>query len=243
MKFDAISLLPISEALSELSQPVCEVWEGNEEPSPDLVLKALLQLFSLLENNSIDPSPQNSERLNPDEVNELGEYGLTLLEEMSAFADDLGMNDIANGIEDLAFPFAIWLARNNVELKNITPVVNALSRKIEVINETHMLKQLFSYTTEIIECLNPGITQDSEKTDPMRPWRILVINRALLAARSHDLDLMKNAFDLLTEQLPEEAASFFEESVEQMHLAGYPEPVKELMQHYYLMHCTSHTLH
>jgi hypothetical protein len=243
MKFDAISLMPLSEALRELSQPVCDVWEGNEEPSPDLVLKALLQLFSLLEKNSIDPSAHNTDRLNPDEVNELGEYGLTLLEEMTAFADDLGMNDIANSIEDLAFPFAIWLARNNVELKNIAPVVNALSRKIDVINENHMLKQLFSYTSEIIECLNPVITQDTEKTESTHPWRILVINRALLAARSHDLDLMKNAFDLLTEQLPDEAASFFEESVEQMHLAEYPEAVQELMQQYFLMHCTSHTLH
>ena len=243
MKFDTISLLPISEALHELSQPVCEVWEGNDEPSPDLVLKALIQLFSLLENNSQDPSPQNNERLSNDEINELGEYGLTLLEEMTAFAEDLGMSEIANSIEDLAFPFSIWLARNNVELKNITPVVNALSRKLEKINDPQMLKQLFCYTTEIIECLNPVIIQDSENTDPMRPWRVLVVNRALLAARSHDLELMKNAFDLLTEQLPEEAESFFEESVEQMHLAQYPEPVKELMQQYFLMHCTSHTLH
>ena len=243
MKFDATSLMPISEALNELSQPVCDVWEGNEEPSPELVLKALLQLFKLLENHSLDHSVQNSDRLKPDEINELGEYGLTLLEEMSAFADDLGLGDIANSIEDLAFPFAIWLARNEVELKNITPVVNALSRKVNVITETHMMRQLFNYTNEIIDCLNPDIPQDTEKNDPQRPWRVLVINRALLAARSHDIDLMKNAFDFLSEQLPEEATGFFEDSVEQMHLARYPEPVKELIQHYFLMHCTSHTLH
>ena len=197
----------------------------------------------MLENHSVDRSIENSDRLKPDEINELGEYGLTLLEEMSAFAEDLGLGDIANSIEDLAFPFAIWLARNEVELKNITPVVNALSRKVNVITETHMMRQLFNYTNEIIDCLNPDIPQDTEKNDPQRPWRVLVINRALLAARSHDIDLMKNAFDFLSEQLPEEAASFFEDSVEQMHLARYPEPVKELIQHYFLMHCTSHTLH
>ena len=82
-----------------------------------------------------------------------------------------------------------------------------------------------------------------EKTDLDRPWRMLVINRALIATRTHDTELMKIAFDMLAENLPEEASRFFEEIVEQMHIVNYPDHVREVLQHYFLMHGTSHTLH
>ena len=77
----------------------------------------------------------------------------------------------------------------------------------------------------------------------MRPWRILIINRAIIATRSHDAELMEMAFKSLVESLPEEAARFFEEGLEQMHLIDYPEHVQKLMQHYYLMYGTPQTLH
>lgn len=241
MNIEAISLSLLGEAFEELSEAVCDNWEGNEEPSPVLISRAMLQLLEVLEQNEAETSPQN--RLNPEEIDELGEYGLTLLQEMSAIAYDLGMNDSAEQLEDLTFPFAVWLSRHNVELRKIDPVVNSLSRKAGIISEPHLLKQLLSYVNEIIDSTSPSISQDLEKTDPDRPWRVLVINRAIIAARTHDTELMKIAFDMLAESLPEEASRFFEEIVEQMHIVNYPDHVREVLQHYFLMHGTSHTLH
>lgn len=241
MNIEAISLSLLAEAFEELSEPVCENWEGNEEPSPVLISKAMLQLLEVLEQNETETSAKN--RLNSEEIDELGEYGLTLLQEMSAIAWDLGMNDSAEQIEDLTFPFAIWLSRHNVELRKIDPVVNSLTRKAGLISEPHLLKQLFSYINEIIDSLSPSISQDLEKTNPDRPWRILVINRAIIATRTHDTELMKIAFDMLTENLPEEASGFFEEIVEQMHISSYPQNVREVLQHYFLLHGTARTLH
>ncbi|NNJ90434.1 MAG: hypothetical protein HKP55_02055 [Gammaproteobacteria bacterium] len=241
MNIEAISLSLLGDAFEELSEAVCENWEGNDEPSPVLISKAMLQLLEVLEQNEAESSPQN--RLNSEEIDELGEYGLTLLQEMSAIAYDLGLNDSAEQIEDLTFPFAVWLSRHNVELRKIDPLVNSLTRKASMISEPHLLKQLFSYVNEIIDSLSPSISQDLEKTDQDRPWRILLINRALIAARTHDTELMKIAFDMLAESLPEEASRFFEEIVEQMHIVNYPDHVREVLQHYFLMHGTSHTLH
>ena len=241
MNIEAISLSMLGEAFEELSETVCDRWEGNEEPSPVLITQAMLQLLDVLEQNDSETSPQN--RLNSEEVDELGEYGLTLLQEMSAIADDLGLHDTADQIEDLTFPFAVWLSRHNAELRKIGPVVNSLVRKTSVISEPHLLKQLFSYVNEIIDSLSPSITQDHDNTSPNRPWRILVIHRAIIATRSHDTELMKAAFDMLTESLPEEAPGFFEEIVEQMHIVEYPNQVRELLQQYFLLHGTSHTLH
>jgi hypothetical protein len=241
MNIEAISLSLLGDAFEELSEVVCENWEGNEEPSPVLISKAMLQLLEVLEQNEAETSPQN--RLNSEEIDELGEYGLTLLEEMSAIGYDLGLIDAAEQIEDLTFPFAVWLSRHNVELRKIDPVVNSLTRKASMISEPHLLKQLFSYVNEIIDSLNPSISQDLKNTDEDRPWRILLINRALIAARTHNTEMMKIAFDMLAESLPEEASSFFEEIVEQMHIVNYPDHVREVLQHYFLMHGTSHTLH
>ena len=241
MNIESISLSMLGEAFEELSETVCEHWEGNQEPSPVLVTKAMLQLLEVLEQNENEDRPGS--RLKADEIDELGEYGITLLQEMAAIAGDLGLQDLSEQIEDLTFPFAVWLSRHNVELRSIEPVVNALSRKANILSESKLLKQLFNYVNEIIDSLSPSVSQDLENTDPMRPWRILVINRAIIATRTHDTDLMKIAFDMLIENLPEDASRFFEEGVEQMHIINYPDPVKEIMQHYFLLHGTTRTIH
>lgn len=241
MNIESISLLPIAEAFRELSSLVIEDWEGSEEPSPELVSKAMVQLLEVLEENTGESRHPN--QLSQDEMDELGEYGLALIQEMAAFAIDLGMRETAEQIEDLSFPFAVWLSRNNCEIENITPVVNALARRAHQISESLQLKQLYSYITEITDCLSPAVTQEIEETDSRHPWRILVINQALIATRSHDLKLIENAFEMLVEALPAEAARFFEESVEQMHIINYPDTVKDMLQRYYLMHGTGRTIH
>ncbi len=243
MTISSIELNDIREAFTVLSDIICENWEGAEEPTPSMISKAVLQLFEVLsrsESTSLQPDDQ---QIKPEEIQELGEYGLALFEEMSSYAADMGLNDVAEQMEDLTFPFAVWLARKNSEIKNIAPVVNALTRKANQIEDTNLLKQLYHYINEIIDNLSPSITQDLEKTETRHPWRILIINRAIIATRSHDQELMTRAFDFLIEQLPEEAALFFEEGVEQMYLIDYPEHVKDLMQRYYLLHGTSRTLH
>lgn len=244
MEISSIDLNELREAFGTLADIICENWDGSDEPSPILVSKAVQQLFEVLSQNDADDRYATaSDPLKSEEIDELGQYGLALLSEMSAFAADLGLAEVSEQMEDLTFPFAIWLARKNTEIKNIEPVVNALARQANNIDEPALLKQLFHYINEIIENLSPSISQDLEKTNPMRPWRIMIINRAIIATRTHDLDLMRNAFDMLIENLPEDATRFFEEGVEQMHLINYPDHVKELMQHYYLLHGTSRTLH
>ncbi len=243
MNISPFDLNELKEVFETLAEVICDNWEGSDEPSPILIKQAVLQLFDVLNKNDSNKYQNPDAPLRREEIDELGEYGMTLLQEMSAFAADLGLPKVAEDMEDLSFPFAVWLARNNSEIKNIESVVNALARKANQIQEPHHLKQLFQYTNEIIENLNPVISQDLEKTNPMRPWRILIINRAIIATRSHDSELMTRAFDTLVENLPEDATRFFEEGVEQMHLIDYPEHVKELMQQYFLLHGMSRTLH
>ena len=243
MNISPFDLNELKEVFEVLADVICDNWEGSEEPSPPLIRKAVTQLLDVLNQNDTDKYQAANSSLRQEEIDELGEYGLTLLQEMSTFATDLGLHEVAENMEDLSFPFAIWLARKNSEIKNLEPVVNALARKANQIKEPIHLKQLFNYTNEIIDNINPLISQDLEKTDPLRPWRLLILNRAIIAMRSQDMELMTIAFDSLVECLPEDAARFFEEGIEQIHMIDYPEQVKQLMQHYFLLHGTSRTIH
>jgi len=243
MDMAQIDLSLLKEAFETLADVICDNWDSDEEPSPILLKKAVIQLLDILNQNNKGEYIKPEDSLIPDEIDELGDYGLTLLQEMSAFAADLGISEVSDQMEDLTFPLAVWLVRQNSEIKTIEPIVNAFARQANHINDASHLKQLFNYVSEIMESIDPKISQDLEKTNPNRPWRIMIINRAIIATRSHDKDLMKNSFDTLIEYLPEDAPRFFEEGVEQMHSMNYPEHVKELMQHYYLLHGSSHTLH
>lgn len=243
MEMRPVDLSILTEQFEELASEVCENWESNEEPSPMLLTKAMLQLLEILGRNASNQFTPPEETLKPDEIDELGDYGIKLLQEMSAFASDLGLREISEQMEDLSFPFAVWLARRDCDIKTLEPIVNALARLANHNREPGQLMQLFVQTNEIIDAINPQITQDFESGNPMRPWRVLMINRAIIATRSHDREMMTLAFDSLVENFPNDAPQFFEEGIEQMHALNYPEHVKQLMQQYYLMHNAKHTLH
>lgn len=239
MKIETISLTLIAESFEDIARTICENHEGKEEPSPELLTRAMQQLFDVLEKNG----SEHDNRPESEEIDVLGEYGLSLLQEMAAIAADIGLHSAADAMEDLSFPFAIWLARQDAEINRLEPVVNALARQSHRESSPAALKQLFKLVNELLESINPAISQDLDQTDPMRPWRILVINRAMIATRAHDPELMKAAFDLLVDAIPEDAAGFFEDGIERMHTINYPEAVKQIMQHYYMLHAASRTLH
>ena len=85
--------------------------------------------------------------------------------------------------------------------------------------------------------------QALEKSNPGRPWRILHLNRAIVATRTHQPDVMDEAFTLLTECLPEDAPGFFSQGMEQMDLLNYPPHVREVMNRYYRKWSVNRSLH
>ncbi len=85
----------------------------------------------------------------------------------------------------------------------------------------------------MINAVKPRISQDTASTDPTRPWRVLLLNRAIVATRSNEPALMEEAFDALVEHLPDETSGFFREGMEQMDALNYPPRVRAVMQRYY----------
>ena len=69
--------------------------------------------------------------------------------------------------------------------------------------------------------------------DPRRPWRVLLLNYAITATRTHEPALMEKAFKFLIFHLPDDLKQFFTEGMSQMFALNYPEKVKQVMEKYY----------
>ena len=105
------------------------------------------------------------------------------------------------------------------------------------------LEALSQVMGRITQAVAPVIREDIEKINPGRPWRILLLNRSIVATRSHNTRVMEEAFAELTRYLPEDAARFFTEGMEQMDALNYPAHVREVMQKYHRQWTLDRALH
>ena len=77
----------------------------------------------------------------------------------------------------------------------------------------------------------------------LRPWRVLNLNYGIVATRSHQPELIEQAYDALIANLPQDARQFFKEGKQQMDLVGYPEEVREVVERYNNMWGSESPLH
>lgn len=248
MKIPHADLGYIVERCSELLQGVTDAWEdAPQKPAgaspPEVMEAAFEQLFDIL--RGFEEAPTRDQPGPGDAaLGELAEYGLKLLAELASCASTLGQGPQAVAAESVALPFALYMARRGAELSLLEPVVNAVAALANHLDDPVELTHLFALVGEVIDAVSPAVSQDTDRSDPRRPWRLLLLNRAIVATRSHKPALMEVAFDAVLEHLPEEAARFFEEGMAQMDALDYPPHVRVVMERYYLRQgAPPHTLH
>ena len=64
-----------------------------------------------------------------------------------------------------------------------------------------------------------------------------------MATRSHQLELIEQAYDLLVKNLPQDARQFFKEGLQQMDAIGYPDEVRAVVERYNQMWGAESSLH
>lgn len=200
---------------------------------PGLVCDALLQLFDLLE--------QTGGGADSGEMTALGEYGLQLLEELGATARGHAGATRGTTIEQLCLPFALWIARHGGELRDLAPVVNGLAFQANQQSRPDAMAALYVCCCELVDAVSPRQHEDIER--PGHPFRLLLLNRAIVATRSHNPDFIVTAFDAILEHVPEEGPAFFAEAMEQMAVIDYPEHVRQLVRRYFVAHAKPRQLH
>ncbi len=227
------------EAFKETARKMIESWEDSgsptiqDEPSPDILFNAMQELLVLL--HTLDYESRNATgRQNPDEpdLTELGDYGIHILEEFALQSNHLGLENKENVWEHLAVSLARWIALQGGELQTLSIVVNGLAYIANHSENQAQLEQLYLVMGEVCDASTPPEHLSEPNGEVENPWRMLLINRAIVATRTLSPRLMEEAFSDITVHLPETAPDFFREGMEQVEIQNYPEQVRDVIQRY-----------
>ena len=207
-------------------------------PAIALALEHLIDVITRVEADT-----QSTHDATTVDITEIGEYALQLVAALSAESDNPALSGQQQALASLAINLALWIARHGGQLETLEPVANALALMANSSREPQELAQLSGVINEIIAAVSSFISQDLEKMNPGRPWRVLLLNHSIVATRSHDTDLMEAAFAIMTSKLPEDATRFFSEGMEQMDALDYPPQVRQVMEKYHREWPVNRSLH
>ncbi|AFL73183.1 hypothetical protein Thivi_1153 [Thiocystis violascens DSM 198] len=244
-----IDMSYIADQLVESGDEILRAFDESEtpiEPNPRVILIGLERLFDLIraaEQDTLEESARALRDATGSEPAVLLDHGIALLIQLAELARRLNLPPQARALERLTLPFCCWLLRRGGELSHPEPVINATAELANSLREPDQLVELFGLMREIIDGIGLERALESETTNPARPWRVLLLNRAIVATRSHQPALMEEAFADVVEHLPEDAPDFFREGIGQMEARNYPAQVREVMQRYFDRWCTGQRLH
>jgi hypothetical protein len=202
---------------------------SEQTVSPLELGESMQQFFNILDR--IDDATENPR--SEENMDDLANHGLRLLNELCHLAKTLGCEESYYKFEQLSLPLAVWSAQHHFILKDIEIIINAISHIANNTQDTRFLSRLAEMVEHIIDSISPAIKQDLDKTNPDRPWRVLNLNHGIIATRSLDPKRMEAVFSQLLYRLPDDAAGFFAEGMEQMDIIDYPPHVRSVMQSYF----------
>ncbi len=223
--------------------------QGDQDVnSPRALLAAMDQAIDVMARADADSAVQKDMSaesmglLEEKDISKIGQYILDLLEGMVAHVQDKTGEQNRELIR-LSVPVSLWVARHGGKLSQIDMLVNSLAGYANELTEPHMLADLAAVIKEVVDACDNEIRRDIDQSNMMRPWRVLNLNYGIVATRSHQPELIEQAYDALIENLPQDARQFFKEGKQQMELIGYPEEVREVVERYNNMWGSESSLH
>ena len=214
--------------------------DAYRQPFTNL-MDAIDQYFNTLASINIQAS--EDQIISSTEATHIGEHGFVLLLQTIDLMNKLDLPHKRKEIEQVSLIFARWILRYRGRIIHLEPIVNACAQLANIMQDKNALKVLYSLMTQIADSCSTEIKQDIDvDLHQLRPWRLLHINCSIVATRSHDLEMMRKAFDELLVQLPQEADDFFAEGMKEMEALDYPLHVRNLMEFYH-MHKPSLSIH
>ena len=178
-------------------------------------------------------SERQGPRAEQQDAGELGDYALNLLMELTGWTAQLGLEDPRRMLDSLTLSVADWVIRHHGRIQTLETVVDALANTANRLHDPIMLERLAEFINRLVAAVDEKIKQDLETSNPARPWRILLLNRGIVATRSYNIQLMEQAYDELAQYLPDETGQFFAKAMQQMEILNYPAHVRELVARYY----------
>lgn len=222
--------------------------DNDEVNSPGQLLDAMDQAIDVMARADADSavqkhmSAESIGMLEEKDISKIGQYALDILEGIVAFVQEK-TGEQKRDLLRLSIPVSLWVARHGGKLSQIDMLVNSLAGYANEVSDPQVLADLARIFREIIDACDTEIRRDLEQTNMMRPWRILNLNYGIIATRSHQPQLIEQAYDTLVKNLPQDARQFFKEGMQQMDIVGYPDEVRQVVERYNKMWGSESRLH
>jgi hypothetical protein len=258
LTFNSTNVNDITAAINDACNNVLGTYEQASDKyrktsdiKPDQIATALEQFVDIMQMIEIDYASKlvvsnsrekfairyhdddGQEALSKDEISEIGNYGLELIQNLSEWAGNLDMPEEKHHLHAIMVVVALWVARRGGYLSTIDTVVDTLAAMANACYEPDILVELSDVMGELINAVSQDAKKRKVEADGLQPWRILNINRGIIATRTHDPRIMEPVFDQLVNNIPEDASMFFEQGMQQMEELDYPSNVREVMNRYY----------
>lgn len=207
---------------------------ASDEAPPELLIDAMCQLIDLLRSHDSELAPTDPEpsAATGPGISELGEYGISMLDEFARLHVELGMGEPVTW-ERLSLSMARWVVEHEGEIDSPQLAVNALARIANQNGNLGVLESLHAIMCEMIESTAPPDESGPVADSPLsQAFRMLLVNRAIVATRTLSPLCMEQAFDAIVQHFPEQAPQFFAEGEIEVHKRGYPQEVAEVIVRY-----------
>lgn len=199
----------------------------GEGSPPSLLVEALEEMFAVF--GHLDRQHGEGAALPDQDPSRLGEQALSCLSDLELWADRLGERRALPRLGELAVDAAEWAARHGGAVRVLEPVVNAFAAQANALTAPAELACLSERMGRVIDAVDPALRGAGGPAGTFPPWRILLLNHAIVAARTQDPDRMERAFNLLGALLPQDCPSFFEEALRQAQKPVYGDAVREVV--------------
>ncbi len=219
--------------IQQNAEALYQVWLDSKEPADsDFNPKILQQAWQEL-CNVIERIDKTNHQLTQQELNEIANHGIELHLKAISWIERLHAQQLVRPILISLLDFAAWSGRLNCKLDEIEFIINALSEVSNRESEQNTLQELAQISNDIIHAVPENLQNQSGNSNQGNPWRVLLLNNAIIATRSNQDKLIEQAYQLIGEHLPQDAPGFFSEAMRQMEKINYPDNVKILARRYY----------
>lgn len=226
------SLDDAREYFQQLPEQLDDYFDDAYRKAFDQLMQALKQFFDVAA--TVNHQASEDHIISRAEATDIGEHGFTLLLKLINLMEKLDLPHKRKEIEQISLIFARWIIHYHGRLNHIDPIVNAFAHSANNMQDIDSLTALVELMSMVVDASSDVIKHDLETSNLYRPWRLLHINRSIVATRTHDTAIMKKVFDEMIFYLPQDAASFFTEGMEEMDALNYPDNVRQLIEEYYL---------
>lgn len=187
----------------------------------------------VLINNHWHGENSNVPAMSQKEMSEIGDHGLMLLDAACDLAESLNLKYQKSQMSAIMVVVALWVARHGGKLRTLETVVDTMADFGNSTSDTQALTALCEIMGEIVRAASNELRFDFDNQHPGRPWRVLNINRGIIATRTRNPRIMEVVFDELIRNVPDDAKDFFETGMQQVDELDYPGIVREVMVRYH----------